>query len=606
MRTRLLTEDAKIEKAIDNVLREGGYDISDTPMSKTGDSGKDVQKSMIQYIKFEGDTYKPVGKVVLADTLQPGAYELVMTMEGVMFKRTGTKTDELYVFENSPMYAVLKEVDKFWTLKPNFDKLGYLHHRGVLLYGPPGMGKSALIHQVSERMAERGDIVFRASQISSLKSGLDSFRQIEPDRRLVVVLEDMDEYVGYQERDMLQLLDGQGSVDNVLFVGCMAPYHKILTRDLRWVSAGDVTEGTELWALDENPTKSFSRGGGRHFKQSTVTSSFPAKKQCVRVVFKSGEEIICTHDHPWLVSPYGNQPYIWVKAENLRANHHRALRPFKPWKTVDTWEAGWIAGILDGEGCVIKKNKTNYHISVGFTQVLGPTADAYVAASAKYCPISTNVQPVDKCQTQLRVRTLGQMNTAQFLGMIRPERLLRKFSLNGSRVQVNTDRESEDYVIAVEKVGMADIQSISTTSRTYFGEGFAMHNTTNYIEKFPPRLVRPGRFDKKIRIDFPPVEGRLMYLKNKLQGIEEEGRITEIAHKTQGFSFGHLRELVIGTYAFGEEVDGVIRRLRTTDYAELPTRESGAVEEALGVKATKRPPQLNERRVRNERRLLRG
>jgi ATP-dependent 26S proteasome regulatory subunit len=120
---------------------------------------------------------------------------------------------------------------------------------------------------------------------------------------------------------------------------------------------------------------------------------------------------------------------------------------------------------------------------------------------------------------------------------------------------------------------MLEIQSIETSTHTYFGEGLAMHNTTNYIERLPPRMLRPGRFDKKIFIGYPSYESRLAYLKHKLRAMEvTDAKLVEMAKQTSDMGFGHLRELIAGVYALNEPLAEVLKRLRA-----MPVQESAKV-----------------------------
>jgi hypothetical protein len=94
--------------------------------------------------------------------------------------------------------------------------------------------------------------------------------------------------------------------------------------------------------------------------------------------------------------------------------------------------------------------------------------------------------------------------------------------------------------------------------------------TTNYIDRLPPRMLRPGRFDKKVYVSPPTLEQREYYLTAKAGKVASAEQIKEMARKTDGLSFGHLRELVAGVFAIGDPLPEVLARLRA-----LPIRESG-------------------------------
>lgn len=272
--------------------------------AKPEEQDEKLVRDVIQYVKT-GNVLKPVGDVVLVDSLKACAYSINSTMTGIEFERIKPKTDELMVFEDSSMNKVVQEIDKFWERKAHYDRLGLMHSRGIILYGPPGTGKSACLQQVVEMMIKRNDVVFFAKSAGSIGEGLKLFRQVEPTRRVVICFEEADELCRYDERTLLQLMDGDAKTDNVLFLA-----------------------------------------------------------------------------------------------------------------------------------------------------------------------------------------------------------------------------------------------------------------TTNYIDRLPPRMLRPGRFDKKIFIAAPTLESRLKYLRYKLKGIEEDAKIQVLAQKSDGFGFGHLRELIAGIYAMGEDTDEVIERLK--------------------------------------------
>lgn len=209
---------ASIKQALTEaaMATEPSYDSAKKPGSK--DESGDLKKNYIQWVQ-NGNSFSPAGKIVLAPKLHEFAYRVSQSMSGPVFTKTRARTDELYNFKSSVMESICDEIDKFWGLKENFSKLGFLHNRGIMIYGPPGTGKSSLTQQIAEMMIKRGDVIFFAKGLGALLEGLRAFREIEPERKLVVVLEDLDEYIQYSERDLLQLLDGEDAVDNVLYIG---------------------------------------------------------------------------------------------------------------------------------------------------------------------------------------------------------------------------------------------------------------------------------------------------------------------------------------------------------------------------------------------------
>lgn len=189
------------------------------PSSIGGDKSDDLAKVYYKWLK-DKNSYQAVGDVTTEDDLKRSAYKIRMTMQGLFFDRIKPKTAELYKFKSGPMDEIISEIDRFWGLKEDYKKLGLLYTRGLLMYGPPGGGKTSIINQVVDLITAKGDVVFYATQdLQALKEGIKAFRAVESDRKLVIVLEDADEFVKYDEQPLLHLLDGQDATDGTLFLG---------------------------------------------------------------------------------------------------------------------------------------------------------------------------------------------------------------------------------------------------------------------------------------------------------------------------------------------------------------------------------------------------
>lgn len=166
----------------------------------------------------QGVSYFPCDEAV--PQLAPGQYEILSSQSsGIYFKMANGKFDELIELPDSASEAVIAEIQKFWTKEEHFRNFGFLWKRGILLWGPPGSGKTCCLQQVSNNIIEAGGIAVYASHPGITAAGLGIMRRIEPDRPIVVMMEDLDAMVQqFGEADILALLDGELQIDNVVFI----------------------------------------------------------------------------------------------------------------------------------------------------------------------------------------------------------------------------------------------------------------------------------------------------------------------------------------------------------------------------------------------------
>jgi SpoVK/Ycf46/Vps4 family AAA+-type ATPase len=127
-------------------------------------------------------------------------------------------TDNLVMCPDSQENDILSEVKKFWDSASIFKKFGYLHRRGIVLYGAPGTGKTSLINLITVENAKRNGVVFFCDGYpKTFIQGLKAFREVEPDRPIICLFEDLEEIMdNYGHRALLSLLDGEDVVDHVL------------------------------------------------------------------------------------------------------------------------------------------------------------------------------------------------------------------------------------------------------------------------------------------------------------------------------------------------------------------------------------------------------
>lgn len=161
------------------------------------------------------------GTVSSHDTIPAGVYRMGMEpSKGEVFIRQQNDTDSLVELPDSESEKVLTEIDEFTKLRPKFDEFGFLYKRGILLWGPPGSGKTCTIQLALRRLVTEGNgIGVLVDHPGIASTCLQTLRRIEPERQVVALLEDLDSLCQqYEESQYLSLLDGESQINNIIFI----------------------------------------------------------------------------------------------------------------------------------------------------------------------------------------------------------------------------------------------------------------------------------------------------------------------------------------------------------------------------------------------------
>ena len=169
------------------------------------------------------NTYTGDGAREVFKALPPGFYKFTIDRFGQpQAQGLPLRKDKLCHFMHGPLDNVLKEVHAFWDNNDAYARLGLTHKRGILLHGPAGCGKSAIINSIIEDVVGRKGVAVQVNDIyeDNFRSVIPMFRQIQPESQIVAILEDIEQHVlAGDEEELLDLLDGASSTgDGVLFV----------------------------------------------------------------------------------------------------------------------------------------------------------------------------------------------------------------------------------------------------------------------------------------------------------------------------------------------------------------------------------------------------
>lgn len=214
-------ESATKSTSTSHKLNRPRFNLSDIKLISMKDDDEDDKVTKpgapTQYAQVN-DGYIPTTPTVAS--LPPDCYSIGFLPSGAAYlKPQHLVTDDLLRLPDSKSDEVIAEVTRFWTLKDKFSKFGFAHKRGFLLWGPPGSGKTSTVQIIIKDMIAAGGIVILAESPVALSNILSGFRQVEPNRSLVVVWEDIDTVIqNYGEAEVLSVLDGESQVENVVFI----------------------------------------------------------------------------------------------------------------------------------------------------------------------------------------------------------------------------------------------------------------------------------------------------------------------------------------------------------------------------------------------------
>lgn len=190
---------------------------------ETLEEANDKVNGYCQWAVMQDGCYAPT--FVTTENIPSGVYEIQRNNQGYFLqKQKMVLSDNIINLPMPEMTEILLDIDSFWKMEDKFKKYKMVHKRGILMYGPPGCGKSYLIQNIITRLIKNGGIVFSLNgetAVSNFTEFAQTFRKIEPSRQLVVLIEDIDNIVNAGQgllSSLLNVLDGVNQIENVVYL----------------------------------------------------------------------------------------------------------------------------------------------------------------------------------------------------------------------------------------------------------------------------------------------------------------------------------------------------------------------------------------------------
>jgi hypothetical protein len=267
---------------------------------------------------------------------------------------------------------------------------------------------------------------------------------------------------------------------------CLDPETRVLTADLEWKSLDNLVVGEEIIGFDEFSSDYPQQ---RKLRRAVVEAKMDIFDAPYQLTFNDGSRIIASSNHRWFGSTDGKSNSLrWIATKNLRVGS--AIRKIvEPWDEIRTYEAGYLAGIYDGEGSLVQRYEitddkpTGTEFTINFDQ--NPNAALETTLSylrilgfdpkQKNNEVRWSKQPAHYKKNE-RWMITGLDDCLRFLGQIRPPRLIAKA---GNLWEGRTPRGKEKlkFIVSIDKLTERRLIDLQTSTKTFIAEGLVSHNS---------------------------------------------------------------------------------------------------------------------------------
>lgn len=268
---------------------------------------------------------------------------------------------------------------------------------------------------------------------------------------------------GKEHRGMFRATDGYTLLDGDF---CISPDTRILTANLEWRFARELTEGEELIGFDEyglvnNPRK---------FRSSIIQRLERKKLPCLEIQTDKGKTVV-SEEHSFLVMcslSSGGYGLRWIKAKDLIVGAQIGY-VCDTWSFDETREAGYVAGFMDGEGwCSDTVVGFGQNPNKALTEVLkniNKLGYAFKLSSTR------NKSGLEQW------RICGLTNTWKFIGSIRPARLLENSRCLWENRRTWSMERRVATVLDIKHIGVQEVVALQTSTKTFISDGMLSHNS---------------------------------------------------------------------------------------------------------------------------------
>jgi len=179
------------------------------------------------YIQFE-DAVNMFSSVEFKPTEKNQYFEIIPSVkrrsEGppVDVIKKKVKNENLIFDKESQIYTVMSDIELFFTkeTKKMYKTIDIPYKRGIIIYGDPGNGKSAMIREIIRVLPKKIIKIIISPGTRNVTEILSSLVDKLDGKEAIIVIEDIDSLItSYNRSEFLNILDGVDSKSGIYFIG---------------------------------------------------------------------------------------------------------------------------------------------------------------------------------------------------------------------------------------------------------------------------------------------------------------------------------------------------------------------------------------------------
>lgn len=183
--------------------------------------GQRAVANPVGWASDDGKKFRTFSKI--EKTLAPGVYKFVKIQGIPFFYKINFSSDVPVSLPGLPSDYILSQIKEFWASEDLYKKYGLIHKRGILMYGPPGCGKTSIIRLLCDEILKLNGIVFCIESFTEASEFVSIFRAVEPTRPIMTIQEDVENVFSGSDKTeeikaALSFLDGQDQANNIVHV----------------------------------------------------------------------------------------------------------------------------------------------------------------------------------------------------------------------------------------------------------------------------------------------------------------------------------------------------------------------------------------------------